>query len=939
MIDEYKPKEIEEKWVSRWDEKDIFEVDPSNEDSFYVNVAYPYPSGSMHVGHGRTYTLPDIVARYKRMQGFNVLFPMAWHVTGTPVIGISRRIRERDEDTLDLYKNLYKVPEEKISDFENPLEIVKYFSNEYKEIMRRMGYSIDWRRQFKTVDDEYKSFITWQFRRLKEKNVIGKGTHPVKYCPNDENPLGDHDLLEGEEAEINEFYLIKFETEDGFVLPCATLRPETVFGVTNIWIKPTGDYVKINLDEKEKWIVSKKAVNKLKEQNHVVDVIEDVKGRELIGKSAQHPKTGEVPVSQGDFVDLDVASGVVMSVPAHAPYDLAATKDLETEIEPKKIIEVSGYDGIPAKRILEKYGISDQNNEDLDEATEELYGDEFSKGEMVQEIDKYGGMNVRKARDQVGKDLVNEGLAEKMYEFSEKPVVCRCGEEAIVKVLENQWFIDYKNQEWKRKTHDAIDEMDLVPDEIDSDFHHTIDWLKEWACTRKVGLGTNLPWDKDWIIEPLSDSTLYMAFYTISKYLKKEDNELTDEFFDYIFLDKGDKKEVSEKTGIAPRKIEEMKKEFEYWYPYDYRFSAKDLISNHLTFQMFHHTAIFPQNKWPQGVSVLGMGLLEGEKMSSSKGNVILLEDAIEEYGADTVRFFLASNAEPWQDFDWRENQVKSTKNNLKNLWKMLKRYLEMEGKKDLKKIDKWLLSKFNRSIKNTVEKLENHETRSAVQHSFYLFKKKLNWYKKRTNLERKGAKWTLNTISQKWIKLLSPFIPFLTEEIWSKQEKDTLLIEEDYPEPDEEYINERIEAEENLIKKVRNDINEIIEVTEKDPEEIYIYTASDWKKDILNKVSKSEKMKIGELMSDLMKEDKYRKRGDKVKDTLQDIINEIQGINKKEIKEIIEINEKKTLSRAKNFLKNEFNAKIHINEEGEGYDPKNKGKTAIPYKPALYLN
>ena len=208
---------------------------------------------------------------------------------------------------------------------------------------------------------------------------------------------------------------------------------------------------------------------------------------------------------------------------------------------------------------------------------------------------------------------------------------------------------------------DCLDNLSIVPEEVRANFEYYLDWLHDWACTRRLGLGTRLPWDKQWIIEPLSDSTIYMAYYAIAKYMKDVDAKaLDDSFFDDVFLD------ADKYSGkIDPDLFSDIKNEFNYWYPLNWRLSAKDLVGNHLSFHIFHHSAIFPREKWPQGIVVFGMGLLEGNKMSSSKGNVILLQDAIKKYGADVVRLFLMSSAEPWQDFDWREIELKGTKKRL----------------------------------------------------------------------------------------------------------------------------------------------------------------------------------------------------------------------------------------------------------------------------------
>lgn len=228
---------IEKKWQKKWEESKLFESNPNDKEKLYLTVAFPYPSGAMHIGHGRTYTVPDVYARFKRMKGFNVLFPMAWHVTGAPVIGIADRIKRKDPWTLNLYENVHGVPKEELHKLEDPEYIVKYFSSEYNEVMHEMGYSIDWRREFKTIDPTYKKFIEWQITTLKEKGLVIKGEHPVKYCPRCGNPVGDHDLLEGEGVGINELTLLKFKMEDK-IFVTATLRPETIVGATNIWLNP-----------------------------------------------------------------------------------------------------------------------------------------------------------------------------------------------------------------------------------------------------------------------------------------------------------------------------------------------------------------------------------------------------------------------------------------------------------------------------------------------------------------------------------------------------------------------------------------------------------------------------------------------------------------------------------------------------------------------------
>lgn len=164
---------------ARWE--GAFVAGPSEKQKFYLTVAYPYPSGAMHVGHGRTYIVPDVIARFWRMRGREVLYPMAFHVTGAPVIGISKRIARRDETAIRLYRDLYRVPQDVLDSFTNPLNIVNHFSNEYERVMKQAGLSIDWTRRFTTVEPTYSKFIEWQWQHLKEAGHVVKGAHPVRY--------------------------------------------------------------------------------------------------------------------------------------------------------------------------------------------------------------------------------------------------------------------------------------------------------------------------------------------------------------------------------------------------------------------------------------------------------------------------------------------------------------------------------------------------------------------------------------------------------------------------------------------------------------------------------------------------------------------------------------------------------------------------------------
>ncbi|MCD6037575.1 MAG: leuS, partial [Nitrososphaeraceae archaeon] len=471
---------IEEKWRHKWDEQQIFNSDPDfSKKKYFITVAYPYPNSPQHIGHGRTYTLADAHARYMRMKGYNVLFPMGFHYTGTPILGMSRRIASGDKELLETFQYIYHVSEDAIKSFVEPIKIASYFHNEIKLGMKEMGYSIDWRREFTTIDKLYSKFISWQFNTLRKKGLIVQGSHPVGWCPKDQNPVSQHDTIGDVEPDFNEYILIKFKLDDGYLIPTATLRPETIYGVTNLWVNPNVEYVRIQIDNNERWIVSKEAARKLEFLNHKVAIESSIYGKELVGKYVEDPiRKDSIPLYPASFVESNNGTGIVMSVPGHAPYDFQAIEDLKknislhneyvglkVDVTPITIIGSDDYyytdvnDNIlisPAAKIISKFKVKDQEDPQLEKATNELYSHEYYKGKMLRNTGKYVGMPVSVAKDMIKNEIVSNGIAGIMFELINKPVKCRCGTECVVKILNDQWFINYGDKNWKKLAHECL---------------------------------------------------------------------------------------------------------------------------------------------------------------------------------------------------------------------------------------------------------------------------------------------------------------------------------------------------------------------------------------------------------------------------------------------------------------------------------------------------
>ena len=971
---------IEEKWTKRWTDDKIFEANPqSDKKKFFLTVAYPYPNSPQHVGHGRTYTLADVHARYKRMNNYNVLFPMGFHYTGTPIISMSQRIKSNDRELIETFQQIYKIPDDIISNFKEPKNIANYFHQEIKRGMNEMGYSIDWRREFTTIDKGYSKFITWQFNNLKNNGLIVQGSHPVGWCPQDQNPVSQHDTVGDIEPELIEYVLVKFKFEGEYVIPTATLRPETIFGVTNLWINPDIKYVIAQVNN-EKWIVTKEAARKMEFLNTTVSLISEINGSDLIGKYVFNDKRKQqVPIFPASFVDPNNGTGIVMSVPAHAPYDYQALVDLRKDentlkkynitanVTPVKIIQTDAFssnESSAAETIVTSYAIKDQNDPKLEDATNKIYSEEFHNGKLLANINEIGNLSVAEAREIIKAEIISQGIGTTMYELKNS-VKCRCGTFCVVKLLTNQWFINYGDENWKKMAYELIDNMEILPEEIRQEFINVIDWLKERACARKSGLGTKLPWDNEWIIESLADSVIYMSYYPLSRHIcnnqdmqKGEDkimaDNLNDNFFDYILLGKNDREMVARESKISIQLLDKIKSEFEYFYPVDSRHSGRDLVPNHLAFFIFNHVAIFPKDKWPKQIVVNGSVLMEGKKMSKSLGNIIPLRQAIGKYGADSIRVAMLASAEILQDSDFSFDLVKGIRAKLFDIYRYINTHLDIfktHNSVDEDLEDVWILNRLQNIIMDTTSAIEKFRIREALHNILYLMDNDLEWYEKRKSAKNKSM---FNNNLKKFfeirIKLLAPFAPYFCEEVWEIMGNDRYISLTQWPEIDQSKITLKSEDNEKLIRSIIFDIQKITKVTKMVPKKISIYIASDIKcvlyRKILDRIQVQATPNFGLIMKQLVKDDQVKDlvkgNPDFVKKLIDDILSESVEIRERRMK-IDSFDEKIPLVDGKSLLvseigQNGLEVNIYSEDDNDKYDPKQKSKFARPFKPAIYI-
>ncbi|RFU28221.1 hypothetical protein B7463_g8103, partial [Scytalidium lignicola] len=601
------------------------------------------------------------------------------------------------------------IPTEDIHKFADPQHWLKFFPPICTQDLTDFGARIDWRRSFVTTDANpyYDAFVRWQMNRLKELNKIKFGKRYTIYSPKDGQPCMDHDRSEGEAVGPQEYTAIKLKVKEWapaaeavikgklpndaevFFVP-ATLRPETMYGQTCCFVGPKITYGVFKVSDKEFYVVTDRAARNMAyqgifPQNGVYEKVAELVGSDCVGTLVNAPlsvhKEG-VYILPMETVLPTKGTGVVTSVPSDSPDDYATVTDLAkkadyygikkewAEKEIFSIITTPSYGDLTAPFLVKKLKIaSPKDTKQLEEAKELAYKEGFYQG--IMNIGDFKGEKVEVAKSKVRQQIIdaNEAFA---YSEPERKVVSRSGDDCCVALMD-QWYLDYGEESWKSQALEFVDNADgkglkTYSSETKNGFEGVLNWLQQWACARSYGLGSKLPWDHQFLVESLSDSTVYMAYYTVAHHLHKDifgkepgsagvkPEQMIDEVWDYIFARRDLGEDILNKCKIPKEKLEAMRREFEYWYPLDIRVSGKDLIPNHLTFFLYIHIALFPREYWPKGVRANGHLMLNGEKMSKSTGNFMTLSDMVKKYGADASRIALADAGDASVDANFEED-------------------------------------------------------------------------------------------------------------------------------------------------------------------------------------------------------------------------------------------------------------------------------------------
>ncbi|MDA3855756.1 MAG: leucine--tRNA ligase [Candidatus Woesearchaeota archaeon] len=950
-----KQKQIEKKWQNKWNENKTFEPKIDNKkEKYFATIAYPYANSVMHIGHGRTSTTCDIYTRYQRILGKNAIYPMGFHITGTPVLAVSDGIAKGDEKQIRLtreaisdYVKDKKGQDDLIETFKDPMNIAKYFSSKIEETFNSVGLGIDWSRQFTTGDEAYNKFIEWQFQKLHDKGILTRGKYPILYSPVDKNAVGEDDIKDGdtEKVTLQEMNYILFQLKDtNEYLVICTLRPDALFGTTNMWVDSKMDLIKVQVENKT-WVISKDALVKVENQFDNVKVISEHKGKEFIGKTAIAPIVNrEVLIAEASFIDSNHGTGIVYSSPAGAPHDYIALVDAKKEKRLPETIQVINtvitkdkkgniinYNAsCPAENKCNKFKVKDsKSSEGLEQAKQELYKEEHYGGVLNENAGEFEGVPIKYAKDKVAQKLKDLELGGIFYETSRRAKT-RGNDQVIVAILDEQWFLDYTKDETKQVAFDVLDNMKYNPHKMRPTQRGYLEWVQMRPCARKRGLGTKLPFDKEWVIEALSDSTIYQMFYLMAKTIYKENipaKKLTLELFDYVLLGKGD----INKLDIDEKLINEMRSEVKYWKSFDLRYTAAPHMSNHLSFLIYHYGLIFEKEYWPKCITIGGLLTKDGEKIAKSKGNGIPLFRIKDIYGADLYRLYVGVGANYDIEMDFKDTEILQLEKKFEK-WQSL---IEYSIKKPIKKYDefsdtnKWLISKFYSRTKEYFNYMDDFRIREAYVSVLYELLNDINYHERRTSNEETLE--VIRFIAQDYLILMTPVIPHICEELNEQLGNKSEISLTKFETKIEDYMNKKAEDIEEIGQSLINIISRTKDIKQLSHlKKITIVQAKEARFKLFDRLkellsnTKDIKTIFGELNKDFSEDKKFIQKF--VPKTLGE-----DGLSNYLSRE----DEKKFITSMIDFLKKTFNCEIVIdNADNLEIDSNN----CIPREPSIIL-
>ena len=754
----YNFKDIESKWQDRWDKNKIFQVNKNSRKKITIIEMFPYPSSSaLHMGHVRNYSIGDAYARYKRMQGYNVLYPMGYDAFGLPAENAA--IKNKVDPKKWTFDNIKLMRSQQI----------------------KLGLSYDWDREIATCLPEYYKWNQWIFLKFYKKGLAYRKDALVNFCNSCKTVLANEQVInEGcwrchnkvelknleqwffkitdyaeellkdldklnwpEKIKImqrnwigkSEGTLVKFKLENSKdELEVFTTRIDTLFGVTFLVMAPEHPKVTKLIDNEKNEDKIKEFVRKVIMEDKFSRTSEDKEKHGLfLNKYAIHPLTHEkIPIYIANFVLLDYGTGIIMGVPAHDQRDFEFAKKYKLSI---------------------KLVIAPENKKLSKDKLKEAYVD---NGVLINS-DKFNGLDNKKAINEITNYLSSLKLGKKTIHYKLR-----------------DWLISRQRYWGTPIPIIYCNNCGIIP-------------------LLEKDLPIKLPEDVEFTGEgnPLANSKSFVNVkcYNCGEMAKRETDTM-DTFVDssWYFLRYCDPD--NEKMPFS-------KELANYFMPVDQYIGGIEHAILHLLYARFFTKALrdlklLKINEPFQKLFTQGMVLKDNDVMSKSRGNVVNPENIIEKYGADTLRTFILFIASPEKEFNWNDESIEG-------IFRFLNRFYYL-SENISKKNDEIVESKLNKLIKKTAQDIEEFKFNNAI-----ISIMEFSDYIRNKNYDKETL--------EKLTLILSVFAPHLAEEIWEKLGNKKFISASSWPKYDEKKIDEKAELIEDFINKTKNDIRIVIKL------------------------------------------------------------------------------------------------------------------------------
>lgn len=755
MKERYEFKRIEKKWQTYWEENKSFKtVEDDSREKYYVLEMFPYPSGKLHMGHVRNYSIGDVVARFKHMRGFNVLHPMGFDSFGLPAENAA--IKNGTPPAEWTFRNIEEMTEQ----------------------LKQLGISYDWEREVETCNPNYYRWMQWIFVQFFNKGLAYKKENPVNWCPSCQTVLANEQVIDGAcerchtpvgKKNLSQWYFkitdyaerlldnlkklsgwpnkVKLMQEnwigksiganvnfkiDGTdkIMKVFTTRADTLFGCTYMVMAPEHPYLEDLVQGTEYEEETRRYIQEVQHMDEIerTSTVKEKTGV-FIGKYAINPVNGKkVPIFISDYVLMGYGTGAIMAVPAHDQRDFDFAKKFDLEIIP----------------VVESKDPSVDIN-DLKEAF-------VAEGTMINS-GEYDGMNNRKVIPMMVDWLAEHNSGEKT--------------------------INYKLRDW------LVSRQRYWGTPIPMIFCDDCGWVPE----KEENLPVLLPEDVEFTGKGESPLTTSKSFVECScpkcGGKARRETDTMDTFLDssWYFL-----------RFCDPHNDEKIfeKKKVDYWMNVDQYIGGVEHAILHLMYARFFEMALSDMGlvtaEEPfKNLLTQGMVNKYGKKMSKSLGNVVSPEEIIEKYGADTARLFILFAAPPEKELDWSDEGVEGSYRFLNRVWRLIREFKEKvdnsDGAINIKSVnDKKLNSKLNATIKKVTDDIEKRFNFNTAISSIMELVNELYKYKQGEDLNTP----LLEDAITKLVTLLSPFTPHICEEMWHELGKEESLVGVRWPDYDE---------------------------------------------------------------------------------------------------------------------------------------------------------